>query len=84
MSVRQCPVEDPITKGAEMLVLSRKAGETITIGDGITVSVIRLEGGRVRLGVDAPKNVRIIRGELEKWLSAPQEESELSEQAASN
>ncbi len=64
-----------------MLVLSRKIGETITIGDNIKVSVIRLEGGRVRLGVDAPSDVRILRAELEKFLAASSEDAK---QAASN
>lgn len=64
-----------------MLVLGRKTGETITIGDNIKVSVIRLEGGRVRLGVDAPKDVCILRAELEKYLAAP---GDMAKQAASN
>lgn len=64
-----------------MLVLGRKTGETITIGDNIKVSVIRLEGGRVRLGVDAPKDVCILRAELEKDLAAP---GDIAKQAALN
>jgi len=47
-----------------MLVLSRKVGEKIQIGDGITVIVTRIAGNRVTLGVTAPKNVRIVRSEL--------------------
>jgi carbon storage regulator CsrA len=47
-----------------MLVLSRKAGEKIQIGDSITVTVTRIAGNRVTLGVSAPKNVRIVRSEL--------------------
>ena len=64
-----------------MLVLSRKMGETITIGDKIVVSIIKLEGGRVRLGVDAPKDVRILRAELKEFLAPSVEDSK---QAASN
>ena len=64
-----------------MLVLSRKMGETITIGDKIKVSVIKLDGGRVRLGVDAPKDVRILRAELKEFLAAPAEDAK---RAASN
>jgi carbon storage regulator len=56
-------------------------GQTITIGDKIKVSVIKLEGGRVRLGVDAPEDVRILRAELKKFLAAPVEDTK---QAASN
>jgi len=64
-----------------MLVLSRKMGETITIGDRIVVSIIKLEGGRVRLGVDAPEDVRILRAELKEFLAAPVKDTK---QAASN
>jgi carbon storage regulator len=61
-----------------MLVLSRKAGETINIGEGVTVRVIRLEGGRVRLGVEAPENVRILRGELDEWSAVPLKDSSVA------
>jgi len=47
-----------------MLVLSRKVGETIEIGGGITVMVVRIAEGVVRLGFKAPKDVPIMRTEL--------------------
>lgn len=47
-----------------MLVLSRKVGEKLQIGDGITVIVTRIAGNRVTLGVTAPQDVRIVRSEL--------------------
>ena len=47
-----------------MLVLSRKIGEQLRIGDDITVTVLKICGGRIRLGIDAPEGVRIMRGEL--------------------
>jgi carbon storage regulator len=47
-----------------MLVLSRKVGESIVIDGGITVRVIEVQGNRVRIALDAPKSVRIARGEL--------------------
>ncbi|MGI9429673.1 MAG: carbon storage regulator [Bythopirellula sp.] len=47
-----------------MLVLSRKVGERIHIGNDIFIEVRRLAGSRVTLAVNAPKNVRILRGEL--------------------
>jgi carbon storage regulator len=46
------------------LVLSRKKNETIQIGDSITITVTRLGTEGVRLAIDAPKGVRILRGEL--------------------
>jgi carbon storage regulator len=47
-----------------MLVLSRKVGERVVIGENITVVVARLAGNRVTIGIEAPPDVRIVRGEL--------------------
>ena len=47
-----------------MLVLSRKSGEQIVIDDRITVTVTRVSGNRVTLAIQAPDEVRILRGEL--------------------
>ena len=47
-----------------MLVLTRKLMEKLFIGDDICVTVVRLEGGQVRLGIGAPREVPIVRAEL--------------------
>jgi carbon storage regulator len=47
-----------------MLVLSRKVGERILIGENISVTVVRVTGGGVRLGVEAPSNMPVVRQEL--------------------
>jgi carbon storage regulator len=47
-----------------MLVLSRRPGESITIGDEVTVTIISVTGGQVRLGISAPRNVQILREEV--------------------
>ena len=47
-----------------MLVLTRKLLEKLYIGDDICVTVVRLEGGQVRLGIDAPREVSVVRAEL--------------------
>jgi carbon storage regulator CsrA len=57
-----------------MLVLSRKAGERIRIGDNITIVVNRVVGSRVSVGIEAPANVRIVRGELEFFDNVPAQE----------
>ncbi len=47
-----------------MLVLSRKIGQSITIGDQIVITVVRLSRGNVQIGVEAPGHVRILRQEI--------------------
>ena len=47
-----------------MLILQRKEGESLFIGDNIEISVLSVEAGRVRLAIEAPKNVPILRSEL--------------------
>ncbi|SHH83071.1 carbon storage regulator, CsrA [Sporobacter termitidis DSM 10068] len=47
-----------------MLVLTRKQNEGILIGNDIVVTVINIDGDKIRLGIEAPKNVRVIREEL--------------------
>ncbi len=48
-----------------MLVLSRKVGQEILIGDNVRITITKVSGNRVTLGVDAPEHIRILRGELE-------------------
>lgn len=48
-----------------MLVLSRKEGERLVIGDNVVITVNRISGNRITLGIDAPREVRVVRGELE-------------------
>lgn len=48
-----------------MLVLSRREGEKIRIGDSIVITVVRMAGDKVRIGIDAPNDVLVLRDELE-------------------
>ena len=52
-----------------MLVLTRKLGEKIHIGDNITITVVDVKGGKIRLGIDAPDDVVIFRHELTGFLA---------------
>ncbi len=52
-----------------MLVLSRKESERIRLGDSIVVTVVRVSGDKVRLGIEAPADVLVLREELEKHVA---------------
>lgn len=54
-----------------MLVLSRKETERIRVGDSIVVTVVRVAGDKVRLGIDAPADMLVLRDELEQHPPAP-------------
>lgn len=49
-----------------MLVLSRKPGEKIFIGNDITLTIVKIDGNKVRLGLEAPQEVLILREEIAK------------------
>ena len=51
-----------------MLVLSRKVGQRILIGDRIVVTVAKLENGQVRLGIEAPREIAVFREEIDPRL----------------
>lgn len=53
-----------------MLVLTREIGETFSIGDDITVQVLGISGNQVRLGIEAPQNVKIHRAEVYRRIAA--------------
>jgi carbon storage regulator len=54
-----------------MLVLSRRESERIRLGDSIVVTIVKLAGDRVRLGIEAPADMLVLRGELESHQSKP-------------
>lgn len=56
-----------------MLVLSRKEGEQLLIGDNIVLTVNRVSGNRVAIGIEAPREVPIVRGELDRVETAKRE-----------
>jgi carbon storage regulator len=49
-----------------MLVLGRKEGESLLIGQDIVITILKTRGGCIRIGIDAPKNILILREELAK------------------
>jgi len=62
-----------------MLILSRKLNEKIIIGDGVVVSIIEIHGDQVKLGIDAPKTVKVYRQEV---YNAIQEENRQAAKSA--
>ncbi|MDD2829192.1 MAG: carbon storage regulator CsrA [Sulfuricurvum sp.] len=71
-----------------MLILSRKLDESILIGDSITVKIVAIDKGVVKLGIEAPHDIRVLRSELiravedsNKEASAPQDDSLLRQLA---
>jgi carbon storage regulator len=60
-----------------MLVLSRKVGERIWIGEDISITVVRITGGGVRLGIEAPSEMPVVREELKLKLEQDQADVEV-------
>ena len=52
-----------------MLILTRKEGESLRLGDDITVTVVSVKGGNVRLGIEAPRDVAVHREEVYQKIS---------------
>jgi len=66
-----------------MLVLSRKVGERIQLGDHITVTLVKISGNMVRLGIEAPPHMTVVREELaERGRNAPLPDQNAEESAA--
>ena len=65
------PMAKPTGKESSMLVLSRKLGERIVIGDRIVVTVVKLDYGQVRLGIEAPREIAVFREEIAPRLPPP-------------
>lgn len=56
-----------------MLILTRRLNETVMIGDAVTVTVLGVKGGQVRLGINAPKDVAVHREEVYERIRAEQQ-----------
>jgi len=62
-----------------MLILTRRVGETVMIGNEVTVTVLGVKGNQVRIGVNAPKDVAVHREEIYERIKREQHTDEVSE-----
>ncbi len=67
-----------------MLVLSRKVGERIWIGEDISVTVVRITGGGVRIGIEAPSETPVVREELKEKLDQADNDNKSNASISSN
>lgn len=62
-----------------MLILTRRVGETLMVGDDVTVTVLGVKGNQVRIGVNAPKEIAVHREEIYQRIQKEKENSNLDE-----
>jgi carbon storage regulator len=63
-----------------MLILTRRVGETVMIGDDVTITVLGVKGNQVRVGINAPKHVAVLREEIYERIKREQQAEELAEE----
>ena len=62
-----------------MLILTRRVGETLMIGDEVTVTVLGVKGNQVRIGINAPKDIAVHREEIYERIKAEQQNANTAE-----
>jgi carbon storage regulator len=66
-----------------MLILTRRVGETVMIGDEVTITVLGVKGNQVRVGINAPKHVAVHREEIYERIKREQQPDELTSEKSS-
>lgn len=63
-AIKKCLIIFLTRWGAQMLILTRKVGESVVVGDDVTITVLGVKGNQVRIGINAPKDVSVHREEV--------------------
>lgn len=67
-----------------MLILTRRVGETLMIGDDVTVTVLGVKGNQIRIGVNAPKEIAVHREEIYQRIQSETLQSEAAQKGAAH
>lgn len=81
---RQIREETNHGRSIPMLILTRRVGETINVGDDITVTILGVKGNQVRVGVGAPRNVAVHREEIYRRIQNERANPVAQQRAATN